>query len=90
MIRILAIALFIIGIPMISIAHGQTSEDIATMKQYCLEHTDDIKAGKNPLQDLLASGVITNYFGLENKTCSDIPKMEFDERAMQDFRDLVK
>jgi len=50
---------------------------LETIKQYCVQHTDDVLQGKNPIQDLLSAGIISDLFGdLKGKTCADLPAME--------------
>jgi hypothetical protein len=40
------------------------------IKQYCLDHTDTILAGGNPVQDLINAGMISKIF--QNMTCQNV------------------
>jgi hypothetical protein len=49
-------------------------DTLEMVKQYCLDHTSDILAGKNPISDLITTGMINSY-DFTGKTCGDIPSM---------------
>jgi hypothetical protein len=45
-------------------------QDYERIIQYCFDHADQILSGKNPVQDLVKSGLIPLNF--ENKSCNQV------------------
>ena len=73
----------IVGLVLMQYAHGSIIDDNPTVdrdalieklkeiKQYCLDHTDRILAGGNPVQDLINAGMIRSDT-FQNMTCQKI------------------
>jgi hypothetical protein len=72
-----------VGFILIQYAHGLIIDDNPTVdrdalieklkeiKQYCLDHTDRILAGGNPVQDLINAGMIRQDT-FQNMTCQKV------------------
>lgn len=52
--------------------HPRSMEELKMIQQYCFDHADKILNGKNPINDLIATGLIelSEYLGT---TCDEIP-----------------
>jgi hypothetical protein len=73
-----------VGLFLMQYAHGLIIDDNPTIdrdalisklkeiKQYCLDNTDKILAGGNPVQDLINAGMISQVF--QNLTCQNVDK----------------
>lgn len=67
--------------------HPRSMEELKMIQQYCFDHADKILNGKNPINDLIATGLIelSEYLGT---TCDEIP--DFIEQAQNQLRDSDK
>jgi hypothetical protein len=57
------------------------------VNEYCFQHTNDILQGKNPINDLIKTGLIYSW-DFEGKTCSDIPTMMLEYQSQQSSQKL--
>jgi hypothetical protein len=64
--------------------HPRSMEELKMIQQYCFDHADKILNGKNPINDLIATGLIelSEYLGT---TCDEIP--DYIEQAQDQLRD---
>lgn len=58
--------------------------DYDKIVSYCTDHASDILAGKNPINDLVSAGLISDHY--KDKSCSDA-KNEIEKR--QSLWDLI-
>jgi hypothetical protein len=74
-----------VGLVLMQYAHGLIIDDnplvdrdalianLEVIKKYCLEHTDKILAGGNPVQDLINAGMIRQDT-FQNLTCQEVDR----------------
>ena len=74
-----------LGMVLVLYAHGLIIEDkpavdrdaliskLKEIKQYCIDHTDRILAGGNPVQDLINAGMIRQDT-FQNLTCQEVDR----------------
>ena len=64
--------------------HPRSMEELKMIQQYCFDHADKILNGKNPINDLIVTGLIelSEYLGT---TCDEIP--DYIEQAQDQLRD---
>jgi len=66
--------------------NADTDKTLEIINQYCFDHSSDIMAGKNPVNDLISSGQIPSSFN--GKTCEQISD-ELQQQKIAEAEDIT-
>jgi hypothetical protein len=84
----LTAATLIVGL-VILVGEANGFDDVLKMIQdYCFSHADDITAGKNPVNELISSGLISPYYN--GRDCKNITDTLRNEEIAKQYADNMK